>query len=365
MSIGVNSFITTEFTEVIQKLIREVVNDPSTYMGSKYLPSVALPVETIRTEVVEATGGLTQEHLPGTPPKYIQSFGTRVQEFKPPFFKEAIHYDEQKILYLRKLGDNGRNVRGIQQYIELDIDRLNRRIEARIEKLRWDTIFNGGFSWMGKTVSFGIPAQNRATPIGAVWSTDGISTNNSANPIQDLRYWLTGGLDVYRKYTVSKIVMNPNTARWFLDNNNVRQFLTSYGANPGLTGYDINKVLNFLIPGLPEVEVYRGWFQTETVNADNKIEVSNGVFFIPDGYMFFEVTNLPGNDKIGEFVQTVHLAEGTIDNPGYGKFVVIDDNTAVGTKGGPGNPFLDLIAGVYGGPKLDRSFDTLTAYVGP
>lgn len=356
-----NEFFTNEYTEVIQKLIREIVNDPKTYMGAKYLPSIALPVSRVRTEVIEASGGLTNEHVPGSNPQYIQSFGTRVQEYQPPFYKEAIHYDEQRILYLRELGNNGRNIRGIQQYIDLDIDRLNRRIEARIEKQRWDTIFNGGFTYMNKTVSFGIPSGNRAVPVGAVWSSDGLNANNSADPIKDLRYWVMGGLAAFRKYQISSIVMNGNTARWILDNSNTRQYLTSYGANPAITEYDINKTLNFLIPGLPQVQVYNGWYQTESV-VNNRIVVSDAVYFIPDGYIFFECS-LPGNDKIGEFVQTVHLAAGTINDPGFGKFLVIEDNSQPGTKGGPGNPYIDLIGGVYGGVKLDRAFDVLTAKV--
>lgn len=356
-----NQFISTEHTEVLQKLIKEVVNDPSTYIGSKYLPSVALPVDVVRTEVIEASGGLTNEHAPGTDPKYIQSFGTRVQEYKPPKYKEAIHYDEDKILYLRKLGDNGRNQRGIRQYIDLDADRLNRRLEARIELQRWDAIFTGGITWMGKTLSFGIPAGNREVPVGAVWSSDGISPNNSAKPVDDLRYWLEGGSSKFRKYVITKIIMNPNTARWVVSNTNTLSYLTSYGANPSITGLEINKVLSFLIPGCPPVEIYKGWYQTESV-TNSKISVSDAIYFIPDGYIFFECA-LPGGDMIGEFVQGVHLAEGTIDQPGFGKFFVVDDNTQPGTKGGPKNPFLDLVAGVYGGVKMDRAFDVLTAKV--
>jgi hypothetical protein len=362
MASVVNQFLTNEYTETIQKVIQEVVNDPSTYRGSAYMPSVAMPVRKIRTEVIEATGGLTQAHVPGTSPKYIQSFGTRVQEYEAPFWKEAIHYDESKILFLRELGNNGRNVRGVQQYISKDIDRLNRRIEARIELLRWRSIFDGGFSYLGKTLSFGLPSANRATPIGPLWSLDNVNANNAANPIIDLRYWLTGGLGPFRKYTVSKIVMNPNTARWLLDNNNTRQFLTSYGANPGLQGYDVNKVLNFLIPGLPEVDVYNAWYQEETV-VNGKVTVGNAIYFIQDGEIFFEVSNLPGGDKIGEFVQGLNLAGGSVENPSSGKFLVIEDNTAPGTKGGVTNPYLDLVGGVYGGPKLDRGFDVLTAKV--
>ncbi len=356
-----NAFLTNEYTQVIQKMIREVVNDPKTYRGSAYLPSVAIPVETILTEVVEATGGLTSEHVPGTSPGYIQSFGTRVQEFSPAYYKEAIHYDEKKLLYLRKLGDNERNVRGVQQYIELDIDRLNRRIEERMEKLRWDVIFNGSFASQWKTFYLGIPGANKATPIGQDWATVGGVINNSANPIQDIRYWLNSYAS-FRKYTISKIVMNPTTARWILDNTNTRSYVTSFGANPRIGDYDVNKVMNFLIPGCPEIEIYKGWYQSESTVA-GKITVSDAIFFINDGDIFFEVSSLPGDDKIGEMVQTLNLASGTIQNPGFGKFLVIDDNTAVGTQGGPKNPFVDLVGGVYCGPKLDRAFDVLTAKV--
>jgi hypothetical protein len=147
-----------------------------------------------------------------------------------------------------------------------------------------------------------------------------------------------------------------------LDNNNTRQFLTSYGANPGLQGYDVNKVLNFLIPGLPEVEVYNAWYQEESVSGE-KISVGDAIYFVRDGEIFLEVSNLPGGDKIGDFVQGIHLHGGSLENPASGKFVVIEDNTAPGTKGGLTNPYLDIVAGVYGGPKLDRPFDVLTAKV--
>ena len=357
-----NEFITNEQTAIIQKLIMEIVNDPSTYKGSQYLPSIALPVRKIRNEVIESSGGLTNEHVPGTSPKYVQSFGTRVQEFIGPEYKEAIHYDEPKILWLREMGKTDTSKRGIKQYIDLDSDRLNRRLEARIEKLRWDAIFNGSFTWMGATFSYGIPSGNRTVPIGAVWSSDGINANNSANPLIDIRYWTSGGLPAFRKYKITKMIMNGNTSRWILDNSNTRAFIASLGANAAFNGgFDLDKVLSYAIPGAPPAEVYNGWYQTETV-VNGKITLSDAVYFIPDGYIFFECA-LPGGDKIGEFVQGAHLATGSVDAPGFGKFFVVDDNLASGTRGGPANPFMDLIAGVYGGVNLQRSFDVLTAKV--
>lgn len=356
-----NEFITNEQTSVLQKLVKEIVNDPKTYIGSRYLPSIALPTSKIRVEVVEASGGLTNEHVSGTAVKYVDNFGTRVQEFKAPKYKEAIHFDEDRILYLRELGQNDVSKRGIKQYIDLSVDRLNRRLEARIELLRWRAIFDGSFSYQGAVSSFGIPSANRVVPVGAVWSTNGTTANNSADPVVDIRSWLNGGTARFRKYNIKKIIMNPNTARWILDNTNTRAYLSSYGANAAINKYDINVVLGFLIPGCPEVEIYKGWYQTESLVA-SKLTVSDAVYFVRDGEIFFDVS-LPDGDQIGEFVQGIHLAEGTMEQPGVGKFLVVEDNIPSGTKGGPANPYFDIIAGVYGGPKLDRPFDVLTAYV--
>lgn len=372
MSVPANEFFTNEYTSVVQKLVHEVVNDPSTYLGAKYIPSVVLPVDRVRVEIIEASGGVTQEHGVGTDVKYTQSFGTRVQEFAPPAYKEALLYDEKRILHLRALGQNDPSKRGIRQYIDLDIDRLNRRLEARIELLRWTAIFAGSFTYMQNAFGYGIPSANVAVPLGAVWSTDGVNPNNSANPIADIRYWTQGGLARFRKYRIKRMIMNPNTARFVLENANTKAYLSSIGANPNISEWTLPKLIAFLIPGGPEVVIYDGWFQDESVgtgtNANgvaaqaNELTVSDAIYFVPDGGIFFEVS-LPGGDMIGEFVQGLNLASGTMEQPGSGKFLVVEENIAPGTKGGPGNPWVQIIAGVYGGVNLYRSFDVLTANV--
>jgi len=358
-----NEFLTDEQTSVIQKLIHEIVNDPKSYQGSKYIPSVAIPSRKIRTEVIEASGGLTLEHASGTDLKYIQRPGHRVQEFVGPEYREGIHYNENDILWLRELGQQDTSKRGIRQHFDVAADRLNRRLEARIEFERWNAIFQGSFTYMGVTFSYGIPGANRATPVGAVWSSDGINENNSANPLKDIRYWTTGGLAQYRKYSITKMIMNGNTSRWILDNTNTKAFISSLGASPAFAGgFDLAALLKYAIPGAPPVEVVNSWYQSETVDSNGKISVGNAQYFIPDGYIFFE-TSLPGGDGIGEWVQGAHLATGTVDSPGFGKFFVVDDNIGPGTRGGPGNPFMDLVAGVKGGVNLSRAFDVLTAKV--
>lgn len=367
-----NVFFTDQYTSLLQRVVQEVVTDPKQYLGIKYIPSVSLPVDTIQADVIEAYGGLTNEHLLGTDPEYIQRFGVRQQEFKPPTYREAIHWNEKDILHLRKLGQNDRSQRGIRQYINKAVDQLNVRLEARMEYLRWQAIFTGGFTFMGRTFSYNVPAANQATLLGAKWSLDGTNTNNAANPLIDLRYWLTGGYAPFRKYAITGILSNPNTARWFLDNSNTRSYIQNAFANPSIKEYGVNDVLKFMIPGCPTWEIYNGWYQTQQVGAGtptlggtpgpNQITVSNANFFIPDGAILFSVT-LPDQNQIGELVLGLHLAEGTLDNPGYGKFLVVDENIAPGTQGGPKNPYVDLVAGINGGVNLYRAWDTLTAQV--
>jgi len=353
-------------------VVQEVVTDPSKFLGVKYIPAISLPVDTIQADVTEAYGGMTNDHLLGTDPEYIQRAGVRSEEFKPPAYREAIQFNEKDILHLRRLGQNDRSQRGIRQYINKAVDKLNARLETKMEYLRWQAIFSGGFSYFGRTFSYNIPSGNNATPLGQNWSTDGINANNSANPMLDVRYWLCGGLPSFRKYKITKIVSNPNTARWFLDNSNVRSYIQNAVANPSIKEYGVNDVLQFFIPGAPVWEIYNGWYQTESTGSGtpteggdplpDQITVSDAIYFILDGKIFFEVA-LPDNNTIGEMVLGIHLAEGTIDNPGYGKFLVVDEQIAPGSAGGPKNPYIDLVSGFNGGVNLYRSWDTLTATV--
>lgn len=362
-----NEFFTNEYTSIVQKIIFEVVSDPKTFLGTKYLPTVSLPVNKIRSEVIEASGGATPEHVRGTDPKYTQGVGSRVQEFSGGAYQEVIHYDEEKILSLRELGQNDPSKRGIRQRLGLDMDHLNRRLETRMELLRWTAIFDGSYTYQGRTFSYGIPAGNRALPLGAKWSVDGgLNPNSSANPIADIRYWIGGSYPVWRKYKVRNLVMNSVTARLILENSNTKAYLSSIGANPNVTEWSVEKLMAFLIPGGPIVTIYDGWYQEQTL-VDNgrggkKISVGDAIYFIPDGKIFAEC-DLPNGDAIGEMTLGMHLATGTIDSPGFGKFIVPDENIAPGTKGGPGNPYIDVHAGFRGAVNMQRGFDVLTADV--
>lgn len=353
-----------EHTRVLQEVIREIETDVNEYMGAKYLPSIEVHSTTVFVDVLEARGGLLKEHTLGTDPQSAPRRQFRTQQYSPGAYREFIRFNEAEILRLRELGLNDLSKRGIRQHLNENALVLNNRIEARMEYLRWQAIFTGTYVYDGKTVSFGVPSANNVTPAVPWGLNDGsgnfTTANPSATPIQDMRYWILGGYSPYRRYKITKIVMNPNTERMILDNPNVQSLIQSRFASDSYEkAHNAGALFSFLVPGMPPVEVYKGWYQTDTINATTgQITVGNAVYFIPDGSIFFEC-KLPDENKIGDFVMTLNLANGSVDNPAPGKFVLVNEN--ISNK--PGNPYIDLIGGVTGGIRLKRPFDTLTATV--
>lgn len=349
-------------TRVLNEVIREIETDPTTYLGAKYLPAREIAATTVFLDVWEARGGLMQEHTLGADAQFSARRQFRTQQYSPGYYKEAIRFGEADILHLRQLGQNDQSGRGIQEHLNENGLALNHRMEARMELLRWQAIFNGTFTYDNKVVSFGVPAANNVAPT-AVWGfNDGAgnytTANPAANPVFDFRTWVDGGYATFRKYVITSAIMNPNTARMFLNNPNVQSLIQYRMASDSMTGnYDINKALSFLVPGAPPVTIYKGWYQPETINATTgQITVGTAQYFIPDGSIYFE-TDLPDNNKIGDFVMTLNLSNGDINNPTPGKFIVVDEKI----KDHAANPHINLVGGFYGGPRLKRGFDVLTA----
>lgn len=359
-----STFFAGAHTRALVEVIREIETDPTQYLGAKYMPSIDMPTATIFVDVWEARGGLVKEHTIGTDPQSSTRRQFRTQQFAPGAYKEFIRFNEADILRLRELGKNDQSGRGIRQHLNENALALNNRIEARMELLRWQAIFNGTYVYDGKTVDFGVPLTNKVSPVAPWGLNDGLGnftiTNPAATPVQDIRFWVWGGYRPFRKYKITKIIMNPNTARVFLDNPNVQSLIQNRFAAETYKMHDINAVLQFLVPGCPAVEVYQGWYQNETSDpATGLITVSDAVYFIPDGAIYFEAS-LPGNDKIGDVCMSLSLANGSVDAPAPGKFIIVDESALQNNKG---NPYIDLIGGFYGGPRLKRGFDTLTATV--
>lgn len=351
----------TEHTRVLQEVIREIETDPSDYPGAKYMPSVDMPTSSIFVDVLEARGGLVKEHALGSDPRMGSRRQFRTQQFAPGYYKEVIRFNEGDILKLRELGQNDQSKRGIRMHLNENALVLNNKIEARMELLRWQAIFNGTYVYDGKTVDFGKPAANNVVPT-IPWGTfvgPVFTVNPAATPVQDVRYWVMGGYAPFRKYKITKMLMNKNTARVFLDNPNVQSLIQNRFAAETYKMHDINEVLQFLVPGCPPVEMYDAWYQNESEDpVTGLITVGDAIYFVPDGRVFFEC-KLPDGNKVGDVALTLNLSNGSVDAPAVGKFIIVDEHI----QDRPGNPYIDVIGGFYGGPRLKRAFDVLTANV--
>lgn len=357
-----SKFFAGEHTRALMEVIREIEVDTSEFLGAKYMPSIDMPAATVFVDVLEARGGMVKEHTLGTDPQSAPRRQFRTQQYAPGAYKEFVRFNEADILRLRELGLNDQSKRGIRMHLNENALVLNNKIETRMEYLRWQAILNGTYVYDGKTISFGKPANHDVAPtqpwganVGGVFT----DTNPLATPVQDMRFWILGGYAPFRKYKITKVIMNPNTERMVLDNPSVQVLIQNRFAADVYREHGIGALLGFLIPGMPPVEVYNGWFQNEAIDATTgQITVSDAVFMIPDGRLFFE-TKLPDGNKVGDLVMTLSLANGSIDNPAPGKFIIVDEH--ISDK--PGNPYIDVFGGFYGGPRLKRGFDVLTATV--
>jgi hypothetical protein len=352
-----------EHTRALQEVIREIETDTTEYLGAKYMPAVDVPSATVFVDVLEARGGLIAERTLGTDPKAGQRRQFRTQQYAPGAYAEFIRFNEAEILRLRELGLNDQSKRGIRMHLNENALVLNNKIEARMELLRWQAIFNGTYVYDNKVVNFGKPSNHNVAPTVPWGLNDGAGnftvTNPAATPLQDLRYWLMGGYVPFRKYKKTKLIMNPNTERVFLDNPNVQSLIQTRFGSDLEKAHNINTVIQFLIPGAPPVEIYEGWYQSETINATTgQITVSDAIYFIPDGSIFFEC-KLPDNNKIGDVVMTLSLANGSVDAPAPGKFILVDEHIDDHKM----NPYIDVFGGFNGGPRLKRGFDVLTGTV--
>ena len=355
--------VSPAYTRALGEVIREIEPDQSQYLGIKYMPAVERPTTDVWIDIWQRTGGMTLEHTTDGDAMSIQKRGFRTQKFSSGAYREFIRFGEGDILRLRELGTNDLSKRGIQQHIEENARRLNTRIETRMEFLRWQAIFQGSYVYDGKVVDFKVPAANQVSPINN-WATGSggtLAVNPAADPISDLRYWLMGGYQAYLLYGTPKaMVMNPNTARMILQNAKVQQQINPAIQGGRLTSYDVNGILQFLIPGLPQVTVYNGVYQAEAIDpVTGALTTGPATYFIPDGKIFFE-TNLPDGNKVGEIQMTLNLSSGNINAPTAGKFLLTDTS---GLQSQIAAPWMALVSGFNGGPALTRAFDLLTATV--
>lgn len=371
-----------DYNAVVDGLVWQIGSSLDDHFSlSEAFPDKPIPAtDQIFVEWIEGAKGLASDYLYGDNVPEVRRLSRGAYSYEAPAIREQKIYREQDILFTREMGSGNFAERGILQQISYDsLDGYVKMISKKKYQLS-QFVFNGSFTFSPAsgsapiTVSSGVPAGNTLLPIGAVWGVASGGTyipNVGANPIADIQYWFSSAGPLKRLLPfVKSLVMNPNTQFLFLQNANVQSYANRILTNNALMNssdvFSMAKVAEITVPSVKKFDIvidYSG-YQPDVVTAGVPVDTTPLTYFIPDGYIFFEL-EIPASygSPIGDYVFLGQLQNGGFVNPTPGPFIVLEDNTAPGTRGGLGNPFLSLIYGYAGGPRIRRPNDLVIARV--
>lgn len=342
--------------QVIHAVVDQVMSQPSQELAFRLMPIKDVPDSILIHEKVAGFGGLTQERVKGEEGKAVSAGSSAMKYFDPGAYQEHIPFFERELLRLRKYGTIGD--RGLTGMTDGQLDELTRagmklkkRINNRMQKLIWDAIFNGSWSYQGVNYSFDVPGGNALTA-----ATDWNDPTNST-PAKDL-WTLIKTNPILIKYLFEEIIINPVTEAAFLNSNDTKAFIQNYN----IPQNDINVIAQFLRPGLPKITVCRDSWQDESYAADGSVALGNAQYFVPDNKALL-VPKLSGTlfPYFGEMqiAENLNDPSATVASPAQGVYVFVDEEGLKHRKA----PRIDVVAGFNGAPNLMRGDDVFVVSV--
>lgn len=353
--INLSGILDKRHTSAIGAIVDEVIANSGEKVALRLMPMKNLFAKYVEHEIVAGYGGLTNERLLGESGKQIAGLSSKNRVFEVGSYQENILFTEKDLIHLRKLGTYGdRGATGMTNgeldHISKAATKLKVRIENRIQKLIWDAIFTGKYTYQGVEYNFDIPAQNTIDA-----TTDWTDVANS-NPYGDLIQILEQNA-ILRKYKFAEIVMNGTTAANILRSNAVKTYLT----NANIKNATIDEVKEFIAPGLPKFTVVKDSYQDESI-VNGKVVLGNAEYFVPDNKLLL-VPDFSNSEygQLGDFELGENLNDpsATLDKPAVGTYVFADEKGLENKA----NPHMKVIGGFNGAPNLKRSNDVFVIEV--
>lgn len=351
---------------------------------SKMFPDRLLPAtDQIWVEWIEGTKGLAYDYVYGSAVPQVRQLANGTYSYEAPAVREQKIYQEQQILFMRKLGGPISD-RGIMQQVAYNALDSMVRMQNKKKYTLSNFVFNGTYTFAPAngmapiTISSGVPASNTLTPISAAWGVAGSGVNsgtyvpnNSANPILDMQFWFSSSGTLKRLLPYVKgLIMNPNTAFLFIENTNTQAYINRVLANPRViqrdSTFNMELVANISIPAVRNFDIivdYTGWSSLSAAGVNPQLPTAFN-YFIPDGKIMFEL-DIPATygGPMGDFVMLGQIQNGGFVNPQPGPFLLLEDLTVPGSRGGLINPQLAQVSGYAGGPRIRRPMDLIIANV--
>ena len=339
-------------TAVIAAVVDEITAKPAEGLGLQLMPVKSYPEFLVYHEKVSGFGGLLSERVIGESGGTSAISSSETIEFSPGSYQEAKRFGEKDLISLRRLGDIG--ARGVTGLTSGALDFMGRagedlkfKLNNRLNKLAWDTLFNGTYQYQGTTkYNFNTPAANTVFA-ASDWSIPATST-----PFTDL-FQILKTNPTYYKYIIKHIVINPVTEAAMLNSAQARNVIINNAFAVG----DINKLASILFPGLPEIKVCKDAYQDQTV-AGGKIVNGLAQYFVPD-YKLLMIPDFGGSlfGSFGELQMTYNMNDpsASVQTPAIGIYTFVDELGLMQRKA----PYLEIVTGFNGGPNLMRSNDVL------
>jgi Phage major capsid protein E len=339
-------------TAVIASVVDEITAQPVDSIGLKLMPIVAHPENIIYHEKVSGFGGLLSERVLGEEGKSGDNASSEVIPFSPGAYQESARFTENDLIVMRKLGSIGeRGVTGLTAGV---LDRMSRagqnlkvKLTNRLNKMAWDTLFTGKYTYLGVTKQDFLPPVTNTVQSATDWSVPATCT-----PFTDL-FNIVKKNPVFFKYIIKEFIINPVTEAAILTSNEARVLIQNNASAFG----DINKLAQILYPGLPTINVVKDAWQDQT-SVGGVITNLSAQYFVPD-FKALCIVDLSGTQygQYGELSMTYNMNDpsATPESPAMGIYSFVDENGLLKRKA----PFVEVVTGFNGGANLMRSNDVL------
>lgn len=341
--------------QIIHAVVDEIYAKPDEgALITKLLPIRNVPASILINERLAGFGGLTGERVMGEKGKAINAGSSQVRYFKPGAYQEHVLFNEDDLLKLRKYGSLGE--RGATGLTSGELDEMSRsamklklRVQNRIQKLSWEAIFDGTYTYKSQVFSFEKPGGNTLAA-----ATDWSNTT-TGKPFKDLRVLISTNAKL-RKYKIKAVVINPKTETDMLNTDEAKDLVKNNYAAIG----DVNKIAQILYPGLPEIIVDRSVYQEESLSSGGEIVLADAQFFVPDDKILF-IPEMSGTlyPAFGEFdlAENMNDPSATLDQPAVGIYTFVDEKGLEERE----NPHAKIVSGFNGAPNLLRPNDVFVA----
>lgn len=346
---------------VIDQIIRDAGSDTDEdFALRKIAKTKYVNMPTVITPIFQALQGQMDAKEYGAPFVPIAKPSVKYSEFAAAFWGNSTQFGQEDI-YLRDLGSsNISESGGLAMYIMQAVDQLRMRRLVTENLLLSNALTTGTISYSTPTqnyqVSYGIPQEN-VYYTSASWTNSDNTPNQNAWGYQDLIIALTQYqpfLKLQAKFQKKGyLFMNMQTQASFLLNKNNQSFINTVFANSGVfQKYDMQLFLNRFFPGFNlEVIVLPDTWQ-DTTGTNYRIFPDNKIL------LAFDSDSMLG--PLAEYVycataqKSVNINSNKIalTNPEPGPFLIFEDCTYPGSRGGVANPFIEIYHGSFSLPRI-------------